>query len=143
VAEFAERMNRVAAQTLSEEDCVATLDVAMEIDPAQVTHQLLSQLDSLAPFGAANAKPFFVSRGVRINEVKSMGKESEHLKLILGIEGVNRWDTVDAPWFYRGDMMQALGSIDSLDFCYEPSFNDYNGKRSIQFLIQDINAPEW
>jgi len=143
VAEFATRMNRIAAASLSDEDCVATLDVAMEIDPTHLTYDLLAQLESLAPFGAANARPLFVSRGVRINEVRCMGKESEHLKLILGIEGLNRWDTVDAPWFYRGDLIQSLGSVDSLDFCYQPNINEFNGKRSIQFIVEDVNAAEW
>ena len=143
VSEFAHQMNKLAASALSDEDCVAMLEPAMVIDPVELNFSLLEQLDRLAPFGNGNPLPLFVSRGVAIQEVLTMGKEREHLKFRLGIDGLNRWGTIEAPWFYRGALAQSLQSGTSMDFCFQPNINSFNGKRSIQFVVEDVNASEW
>ncbi len=143
VGEFTIQMNRIATAALSDEDCVATLEPAMEIDPARLTMECLERLRRLEPFGHGNPSPLFVSRSVSIREILTMGKEKEHLKFKLGIDGVNRWGTVDAPWFYRGDLAQGMQSGTALDFCFQPDINEFNGKRSVQFVVEDVAAPEW
>lgn len=143
VGDFAQQMNKLAGVCLSDEDCVATLEVAMEVHPSDVTFSLLEQLERLAPFGSGNANPLFVSRGVAIQDVLTMGKEREHLKLRLGVDGLNRDGIVDAPWFYRGSMAELLAPGTTLDFCFQPNINVFNGRRSIQFIVEDVNAPQW
>jgi hypothetical protein len=40
-------------------------------------------------------------------------------------------------------MAQAIATGVSLDFCFQPNINFFNGKRSIQFIVEDVKAPEW
>jgi single-stranded-DNA-specific exonuclease len=143
VADFTAQMNRLAGQLLSDEDLQPSLDVAMEVDPSEVTADLLCQFEAFAPFGNGNQAPMLVSRGVSVLEVARMGKDKDHLRLNLRAEGLNGKGVVSAPWFYRGDFADALESVPSLDICYKPQFNDWNGQRSIQFVIEDIQPPEW
>lgn len=143
LTDFAQQMNRLASAQLLDEDCVATLEAAMEVAPTELNSHLLEQLEQMAPFGAGNPHPQFVSRNVGIAEIGRMGKEGEHLRFKLDVEGLNRWGTVDAPWFYKGDLAEGLEAGSALDMFYQPQFNHFNGKRSIQFIIEDISAPEW
>ncbi len=143
VDDFSDQMNRIARVQLTEEDCVPTLDVSMQLPHEQITAHLLDQIASLAPFGNGNPEPHFASRGVRINEIKRMGVEKQHLKLILNAEGVNPNDMVDAPWWNRGELADVLESGMSMDLCYRPQFNHFNGRRTIQFLLDDIRPADW
>jgi single-stranded-DNA-specific exonuclease len=72
-----------------------------------------------------------------------MGKERQHLKFRLDVEGPNNGAPVEAPWFYRGEMAESLQPGISLDFCYQPNINAFNGRRSVQFIVEDVAAPEW
>ena len=119
------------------------LEPAMEIDPSELNMALLEKLETLAPFGSGNPHPLFVSRGVPITNIVTMGKEKEHLKFILGVEGLSYKGTVEAPWFYRGGMVQMFQPNSTMDFCFQPNINSFNGNRSVQFIIEDINTPEW
>ena len=143
VADFSRQINRLAAEALSDEDCVATLSPAMEIDPAIMNLKLLEQIGRLAPFGNGNPEPLFVGRSVPIHNVETMGAEKSHLKFNLAVEGVNRWGTIAAPWFHHGSLAQPLQAFSSLDLCFAPQINTYNGKQSVQFIVQDIAVSEW
>lgn len=141
--DFVAQMNRIAKAQLSEEDLTPSLEAAIEIHPSDICDNLLEQIQALAPFGSANREPLFVSRSVPIVEVKRMGAEKQHLSLTLRADGLSKWDSVRCPWWSHGDMAEYLEPGMSLDVCYKPQFNDWNGRRSIQFLIEDVNAPEW
>jgi single-stranded-DNA-specific exonuclease len=143
LSDFAAQMNRLAGALLSEEDCVPTVEVAMEIAPSDVCSELIQQLEALAPFGSGNPEPHFASRSVPIQDVLIMGKEKQHLKLLLRAEGLNGRDCVDAPWFFHAELAEGLQPGSTLDVCYRPQFNEWNGRRSIQFLLEDIQPPEW
>jgi single-stranded-DNA-specific exonuclease len=143
VPDFSAQMNRIAGSLLQDEDLLPTLDVAAEIAPGEICHQLLHQIETLAPFGCCNHEPLFVSRSVPIVEVNRMGAEKQHLNLTLRADGVNRFDSVRCPWFSRGELAEGLDVGMSLDVCYKPQFNHWNGHTNIQFMIEDISPPEW
>ncbi len=143
VAGFKEQMNGIAMEQLSEEDMVPTLDVDMEIAPEEITLELLAQLQQLAPFGNENAQPVFVSRNVPVISTRQMGADNRHLKLSLKVSGPNVKDVVEAPWWYKGEHMHDFEPGISLDLAYCPSVNEWNGNRSVQFMLEDVRPPEW
>ena len=145
VDDFSDQMNRIARTQLTEEDCVPTLDVASELPPFRADLRTVAGPGSLAwrHLVNGNPEPHFASRGVRIQEIKRMGAEKQHLKLILNAEGVNPTDLVDAPWWNRGELADVLESGMSMDLCYRPQFNHFNGRRTIQFLLDDIRPADW
>ncbi len=140
---FAKRMNKIACKQLTEEDCVPVIDVALEVDTEQVSARLIEEIEKLAPFGNGNPEPTFVSKSARIHEIKTMGQDQKHLKFIVAAEGVNPNDKVDAPWWNRGDLADILEAGTSLDLCYKPKFNHFNGRRTIQFIIEDVRPADW
>jgi single-stranded-DNA-specific exonuclease len=141
VPDFMAQMNRIATSLLTEEDLLPTIEVAAELEPGEITLDLLQQMETLAPYGNANPQPCFVSRGVPIREVILL--KDKHLKLRVKAEGVNGNSIADALWWNYGFLTANLEAGQSLDICYRPGINDWNGRRSIQFMLQDIQPPEW
>lgn len=142
IAEFATKMNKIATAVLTDEDCVATLDAVMEADQAEFNLPLVRQIENLAPFGAGNPQPLFISRNVSIAAIANIGKKQEHLRFRLNTGGQG-YGQVDALWFYHGELGDALRQCPALDFCYQPRINEYEGRQRVQFVIEDLNTAEW
>ncbi len=142
VPDFAAQMNRLATALLSEDDCQPSLQAAQEVAPSDLCMAVVDQISWLAPFGHSNPAPRFVSRGLPVRRIFRMS-EDKHLKLRFDAEGLSRWGNVDAIWWNQGGLAEGLQEGMSLDICYSPSINEYKGERSVQFMLEDIQPPEW
>jgi single-stranded-DNA-specific exonuclease len=140
---FVEAVNQLAREQLTEADMEPCFECEVEIEPTQVTPALLKELCLFEPWGRGNHRPLFVSRNIRLSDIRRMGKESQHLKLRGQYDGLYVPDSV--AWNV-GDYADHLHVGDHVDLCYKPQFNTWNGNTSIQFLIEDIrpsDADEW
>jgi single-stranded-DNA-specific exonuclease len=140
---FAEKMNRLAATRLSEEDFIPVLEADAEVEPDMVTPTLLRELSQFEPWGRTNEEPLFISRSVRIGEVLRMGKDKQHLKIRIRTDVVSQTDAI---LWGAGDLADHLHPGDSLDICYRPQINHFNGRSSVQFMLEDLrptDAPDW
>jgi single-stranded-DNA-specific exonuclease len=81
------------------EDALRGLDLTpvIEIDAAVPLHRvngaLIQALGRLAPFGMENREPVFLSRGLQIVGVRTMGGDGQHLRLLLR-DGAVSWPAV-------------------------------------------------
>lgn len=67
-------------------DLDIVIDAELSLD--DVTHTLLKEQSSLAPFGMGNPKPLYVFKKVVPKEVSVFGKTKEHTKLFFDTKGV-------------------------------------------------------
>lgn len=77
------KLEKLAAQEISEDLLKKTLKIDCEIKLADVTFSLYEKIAKLAPFGIANPEPVFATRGVAIQDAQLLGKEGKHLKLLV------------------------------------------------------------
>jgi single-stranded-DNA-specific exonuclease len=138
--EFREAMNRQALETLTEEDFIPCLEADMEIDPAQVTLRFMQELQRFEPWGCCNEEPLFISRGLNILDVRRIGKEANHLKLVVRAEAMQ---PTDICWWGCGDLADHLHPGDSITACYRPQINHYNGRSSVQFILADLRPSDF
>lgn len=118
-----------------------TIDVPMPL--AYVTEELIGQLGRLEPFGTGNPKPVFADKGLRILTASQIGKNGDMCRLRAEDMSGARYELV----MFRGyrELVEAVkdikGAADLRDICldviYYPDINEYNGKRSLQFIVQD------
>jgi single-stranded-DNA-specific exonuclease len=98
---------------------------------------LVEELSQIEPTGQENPKPLFCARGVRIrNEPRVVGKTGEHLKLWL-TDGRNSFDAIG---FGMGKREFKAG--DAVDIVFAPEINEYEGRRSVQLKLQDVQKNE-
>lgn len=143
LASFTQAVNEVAREQLTEADLQPCYNVEVEIEPTEVTAAMLTELRLFEPWGRGNLMPLFVSRNIRLADIRRMGKESQHLKLRGDFDGIKIPDSVE---WNVGDLADHLHVGDHVDLCYKPQFNTWNGTTSIQFLIEDLHpsdAEEW
>ena len=137
---FREAMNRQALATLTEEDFIPCLESDMEIDPAEVNYAFMQELKRFEPWGCCNEPPLFVSRGLEILDVKRIGKEARHLKLVVRADAM---PPTDACWWGSGDLADHLHTGDSITACYRPEINNFNGRSTVQFILQDLRPADF
>ena len=99
----------------------------------QITHELVSQFDRLAPFGTRNPEPIICTRNVQVSYPTVVG--NRHLKMRVYGDGVS----CSSIWFNKGDYAQDIEGV-RLDIAFTPQINYWNGSSNIQLKVRDIAA---
>lgn len=136
--EFAAALESYASGVLREEHLVPVTQTDGEYKLADLSLQAAEELELLAPFGMSNPLPKFIVRGAVVQETRTMGQGSRHLKLTLRQGGV----TTDAVAFGKGELAELLPRGTVIDVLAELSINEWNGSRKVQLMLQDLAVPE-
>ncbi|RKN83812.1 single-stranded-DNA-specific exonuclease RecJ [Paenibacillus ginsengarvi] len=140
--EFRQAMNAAADEWLTEDDLVPVQNVDAEFALEDVTVEFIRQLEMLAPFGMANPSPRFVLSGLRVQEKRALGKDRQHLKLMLAKPEAAEGGTVEAIGFGRGAYLDLISATAKVDILGEFGINEWNGVRKPQILIHDMQIPQ-
>jgi single-stranded-DNA-specific exonuclease len=93
----------------------------------------------LAPFGMQNPNPVFLVRQLRITDIKSLGKEQNHIKLQLISEAQSGSPlTISAIGFNSAYVLDQLHRNDIIDLVFRLEINEWGGNRELQLHIIDI-----
>lgn len=123
-----------AGAHLSEEDYEPKVSVEFEMMPEELTLDLVEELSLLEPYGMGNPKPYFGCRNVRGREAMAIGREQNHLRFKLGTEEA----PVTSLMWNRADLAAAVNR-EALDVVYAPAINEWNGRRSLQCMVEDLS----
>lgn len=134
-AAFDMLINAHAGEVLTPEAFVPRLAHDGVVDPSQITLSQLEEWSAFAPFGAANPEPRFASEDLVICETRRMGKDLSHLKMRVRAEALAPTDCV--AWG-QGHWTEMVGPGDRLHAVFAPQINEWNGRRSVQFMIKDL-----
>ena len=110
------------------------INIDLELEPEDITEDLIKEISRLEPFGASNPVPLFAVKDFVIKEKYLMGSNKEHLKIFVEKNGLK----YSAIWWSFGDI--GLNSGDKLDIAFYPQINTYNGNTTIQLIIKDIHS---
>ncbi len=125
-----------AEAALGSLDLRPTLHADAEVRLRDLGVQVLTDFRWLEPTGYGNPRPRFVARGVRVLSARTVGKEAQHLKLILEDGGTRH----EAIAFRQGHWLEDMPKTVDIFFTYE--WNEYNGQRRPQLNIKDLRAAE-
>ncbi len=128
--EFRDRMYS-AAKTIEKSMLKASADVLGEIEPSAIDFELLEILEEFEPYGQKNPKPSFILRDIFVKVDRKIGKNQNHLKLILEDE-----NTTLESVFFNYDKEARRG--DKINILFTVSKNDYRGLVTPQLLIREI-----
>ncbi len=130
--ELVARLKELAAAQLAEQDLRPTLTADLEIPLSELKPELLEYLDWLQPTGYGNPQAAFVSRGVKVLSERTVGKEQNHLKLVVSDGRI----TFDAIAFRQGHWAGNLPP--RVDLLYRFEINEYRGQQRLQLNVRDI-----
>lgn len=133
-----ERLNQIAYSALSETDRTPVTYADMECRLQDIHMQAIEELESLAPYGEGNPPPLFVVRGLQVIKKMTMGKDRQHLKLVVRDARSGSGEAMEALLFGGGALEDLISSTASLDLLAETGINEWNGRRTPQLLVRDV-----
>lgn len=114
---------------------LVTVDIQAQLSDISLT--LYEEIDRLHPCGIENADPVFWSHNVRVLEQKTVGRQRDHLKLVV-TQG-NDTPTLKAIAWRWGEYCPLP---DYLDIAYRLRLNEWQGKRSVELEIIGVRPPQ-
>ena len=138
---FRKMINKYALETFKAEDLLPRLYVDGILHPQDIHYQALDDLEKMEPFGLGNPKPVFVYNGLTVDDVRLIGKEKNHVKLILHDDK----RTYDALAFNAQSLCAGMRTEDKIDMVLSLNKNEFRGISTIQFMVKDIRrlSPEF
>ncbi len=125
------------------QECMESIDIApFQSDPLIVGHlsfdaisqSLIALMAQFEPYGEGNERPRFITTNVKVIESQTIGKEKNHLRLLLEHSGVK----YPAIWF---NTTETYAPMQMICVVYHLNENNFQGKRSIQLFVLDIIKP--
>ena len=133
VEKFIYDFENVICEKLGGEELSQVVDIDFEISLSDLNVELLKDIYTLKPYGQSNRAPLFLYRNLRVQAVRTIG-DGKHLKLVL--KDKNKY--IDVVGFSQGEKRDAITIGDKIDVVCEVELNEYNGKRTIQLILQDF-----
>ena len=151
IDKFREKLNEVT--TLSDEDIIPKVSIDMPLPINKINYKLIDEIALLEPYGKGNPKPNFAVKGLMVKAARILGKNNNVLKLnltdgYLNIDGIYFGDievTLEIIKNKFGEyeynkMLNGQTNMVKIDIVYFPDINEYNGRKSVQLLIQNIRV---
>ncbi len=135
---FRARINAYAAERLTD-DLVGTVcyEADCEVAVSELTMEVAEELERLEPFGVGNPTPHFILRDAVLQKVIPLGG-GKHVKLLLYKDG----RLLTAIWFGMAAGRLPAVAGDTVDVLFQLNINDYQGVRSLQLIVQDLQPAE-
>ena len=133
LAAFREIFNSTVAQALKNTPPRPTLILDAPLNFGEIDYDLLKELELLAPFGADNPKPLFLSPTVTVRNRRVVG--ADHVFLDLRDEEAGVTMRAKA-WNQAGNLPPSIAGK-SMFLAYTPKFNEFNGVTSIELALRD------
>jgi single-stranded-DNA-specific exonuclease len=131
IPEFRQSLSRTIADMLSKDRLEPTLQIDAYLPLGDLSLELVTDLERLAPFGPGNPNLVFVSQDHQFIGKKTLGRNEEHLLVNLGNKSGQEFKAV---WWGGGDEQLPDWILDraALDLAYSVRSRDYRGQKELQ-----------
>ncbi|MBU0597065.1 single-stranded-DNA-specific exonuclease RecJ [Patescibacteria group bacterium] len=140
---FKEKMVQKFNEVFSGEKPKSTILIDTQINLEDVNWELHDILEKFQPFGQSNEKPRYLAKGLSITSIKPMGKNGNHITLMVKHNTENIRKTIGwnlcAETDGHTNWCKTLKQGDKVDLVFEVDINEWNGNRELQLTIKDIN----
>lgn len=138
--EFRRRIDKIAAKNLSEEDFTPELNIDCNLDLSNIDMGFWKLLSQFEPFGPGNLRPIFVSRDIKVNGVPTIVGKG-HLKMKVSQNGSGTFEVIGFDMHEYMPMIRN-SSDQTIDIAYSLEENRWNGRRTLQIRLRDIQIRE-
>ena len=131
IPEFRQALSDTVGGLISEVHLEPSLTIDGHLPLSDLSLELVSDLERLAPFGQGNPNLVLVGGDLRYQECKPLGRTGEHLQMILEDDQESSYKTV---WWGGGiePLPVWLVSGADLDLAYTVRSRDFRGQKEMQ-----------
>ena len=131
--DFVSQFETAVCDLTQPEDFVSQVVIDGEIPFGLITDKLLTELEFFKPFGKDNPEPLFVSHDIKVAQSHVLGQY--HRRMVLKQEGDGSRSVFSAIQFNIDPTAPKPTHFDHI--LYRLRYNHWNGKKSIQLVIED------
>lgn len=136
--ELINKLNKFVNEQLEGEDFKQLIEISDVLECEDLSESLVHEINELAPFGMKNPKPVFLYKQIPY-DVRQIGKDKNHLKLQFQAEN----KTFEGIGFSMGNLYPFLTRDTPLGIVGELNINEWNGRRTVQMVMQDIKIDDY
>lgn len=136
--ELWKRLKKIFDKKINKEDTTPQIEIDTKISLAELSIDLIKDIESLGPFGFSNPEPAFSAHGIEIlGKPKLIGAKGNHLKMKIK-QGPDVYDSIG---FYLGHRLEETKN-GLIDIVFAPELNQWNGHESIRLRLKDIRISQ-
>lgn len=87
IPQLKSRLEAYSAEFLETHSLIQTVEIDAEISFDELDETMIRWINDLEPYGPGNPRPVFASMGVKVLETFHMGREQQHLRLRVEMNG--------------------------------------------------------
>jgi len=106
------------------------LDVDAQKDLSAINIKNIKLIKTLSPFGIGNPEPLFLIKNAKVDSVRTIGQNNDHLKI--------KSNNIDCLAFKKGELINKIKSGDNIDLIASLSINEWNNTQIPQLIIKEI-----
>ena len=138
VGDFSEAFVALANNLLTGDDMIPKLRLDAEVSLGELTLSTTEAITGLGPFGMGNPKPKLATQWLElVEEPRLVGAQRTHLQASF-VQGGVRMRSIG---FGLGGCIEDLKQHRRCRAAFEPIINEYNGRRSVEMQIVDLQFP--
>lgn len=118
------------------EEVVPTKLVDAYVPLDRISTDNIKGLDQLRPYGTGNKKPLIAIEDVTVLQKRRIGKDQNHLKLLVGKESAE----LDIVSFQKGHLDDLLYEQQSITVAGSLEINEWNGISKPQMFMEDVKV---
>src|SRR5215467_978829 len=131
IDEMRYRLNRHAAEILSDDDLGRSLSADAEITLEDATVECARTLARLEPHGVGNPYPLFLIRRAPLRSVRKL--KEKHLKFLIGREKAE----IEALWWNAAEYQPEFAGASEISLMCRLEINKWNGRENCQLRVID------
>jgi len=135
---FIAKIKTIAARELAGKELSPRLNIEAELKIENINLELAEEISTLAPFGQNNQQPKFASYNLRVDEIMTLGFDSQHIKFRLSSSNRAFAKGIWAISFGSAQEYKAVCVGDLVDAVYYLDINEFNGRREAQLRLVDL-----
>lgn len=136
------QLDQQAKHVLGADDLVPVIQADAVCHLKDVPLDWIEQLQKLEPFGAGNPSPQFIVENLRLKDLRLLGRDKKHMKLVLSESKGESTVQIEALGFGKAHLSELISPTSRLDVVGELGINEWNGIRRPQLTLKDLRIKE-
>ena len=136
IPQLKSRLEAYSALSKEHHGLERTIEIDAVIDLSELDDNMVGWINDLEPYGPGNARPVFASLGVKVLEFAHMGREQQHLRLRVEMNGAR----FTALAFNQGSAWEP--SARYVDLVYTLMNDSYRGKGAFALKLADFRPSQ-
>lgn len=132
--EFKEKIAVAAEDLVEDHMLIPGLNIDACLEPRMVSREFLDRLDKLAPYGMDNPEPLFCLHGLRLDQMRLVGANANHVKVTVSSGG----QTLEGIAFNMAESFRGIGIGDEISLAFTLELNNFRGLEYVNLIIRDV-----